>query len=246
MSPTFDNTPKLLGNAYDLSSCGIGTQRALVEMLAGARPESEYLQKQVPMGTKSNLLGGMRHHEDHLGEALSTFLDRRETLDQRWQGLERRALRLLFGESSSEATEDFDPSEYASICSRILGVADLPEGDAERLYDARYSETRTVAELTRLGISDDRFDAWADGINEQLASPTFADEMLRFHADKLQLMVDVFELDLRLSRAKPETRPEIGEGRLDANWRKLFDEEVPSAATLIENGKKAVKLAEER
>ena len=66
MSPTFDNTPKFLGNAYDLSSCGIGTQRAVVEMLVGVRPESEYLKKQVSMGTKCNLLGAMPVSYTHL------------------------------------------------------------------------------------------------------------------------------------------------------------------------------------
>lgn len=101
--------PKFLGSIHDISSCGLGTQRAVVEMLRGSRAKSEYLIGDLIVGAGSNLICLIGIMQKYLGEEGPSLCSKCLQLAQHWRGV-----------ADSSRTNRFQPTRIIKLILNLV------------------------------------------------------------------------------------------------------------------------------
>jgi hypothetical protein len=224
---------KIVIDTYDLSSCGLGVQRAVVAaLLPGVLEKRDFLEQPVAAGTGSNLFSPNNFTAVHFKSdlAVEEFRSRCGLLQRDWVTLHRRVLRLLadFTEISAKV---LSKEEFRIVAQKILGTKDI----AQQTFDSLYRDRDSYLFRAFISVAHDDRLTWLDkAYRSALLSPKLRREMIKFQARKLKLMADISEHCLCDERAYTDNQvPEYICEEHKKNWQGYLGEDLPPLHDLI-------------
>ena len=257
----------LLRDAYSIASIGIGVQRHSLETLIQGREVQEFEEAMFYHGLGSNFLASPivsdalhprrkdAEYAGFFGDKASHIRRKTKSLIQQEKEITNIVLRSILNESVTDDQRDLNVREYMgffSIFQRDYVASDSPKREAS--FDSIATKLMECDNIASLDIFLSREELYPsrefyEKIVHYQKNERLRARHIRYHADKLELMIDILENLLEIARRKgvkisPKYKP-YALRMYPEYWEDLLDEKVPSPKELIENSRKSVQKARE-
>lgn len=211
----------LIRNGYDMASCGIGSQRYLVQALIDGAELNAYQRREYEADLGSNLLGspfllGVYEGADHFGpEASERIGSERRGLDQLNKKLYHALFRLLGTGVGEEVTAsalaghvynapDLTVPEVRAKLEALKAAALLEEGKtpvSDKTLEQMVSDTSIIYAMTDLMSNHRMFPTQfcLEELKRLQHSESLRPGYTQLHIGKLELMADIINSAVHLA-----------------------------------------------
>jgi len=252
--------PKLMSSAYDLSSIGIGVQKAVIELLMEERESTKFLEEALRGGMSGNLIFASSilpitfpeswgeedgKNSSYFSEYASEIKSKDTEVREESEKLDKIIIRSALIDELTINEEDFTFDEHTSLVQTLFDK-ELTKLEAQKIYEKRNSRMGWITALYKSGeVNKEKINLFIENKDKYYGAPELKKRLTQFHIKKLDYMVYIFEKDLKISGFDGNNSPFEDTSKWIPAWKKTFNDDLPTPYQLIESAKGAIDRAKQ-